>query len=428
MVWICSQIILLCSDFMLLNGVYRIFGVYFDRSQVDRRLEIVAFIVCYLINSLNYRLIGIPLVSTIVTTASVLALTAIYHGKILGKIIRGLSVIALMMICEGIVYGLTVSLHLMQFGNTVFMTAGSLVSHLAFFSISLMIKQFYTPGMTPRISVLYWFAILTLPISSMILLLVISVEYTHISSITLLIFYSVVLLVNLMTFYVLDQLEKYSAAFYEKQILERQNAAYRAEFALMQQSEQQVRALRHDMKNHLVVLEQYAEQGKIEELESYLKSCTEKLNKPGYVNTGNQEIDSILNYKLEQAGRLGVKPEIHIALPEQFTVDVFDLNVILGNLLDNAVEALERCDEKRLSLSLRVDRGVLYFKIINSYDGIAYCKTDQQGIRYQSRKEGKGHGLGLQIVQKTVEKYHGQLRIDRGNTEFTVSAILYLNE
>lgn len=73
---------------------------------------------------------------------------------------------------------------------------------------------------------------------------------------------SILLLLNLLTFYVLDRLEEYSSAYYERELLEQQNRAYRAQFDLMQQSEHQVRALRHDMKNHLTMLQAFAARGR----------------------------------------------------------------------------------------------------------------------------------------------------------------------
>lgn len=74
-----------------------------------------------------------------------------------------------------------------------------------------------------------------------------------------------------------------STAYYEKELLTRQNRAYRAEFDLMRQSERQTSVLRHDMKNHLAVLREYAAQGKLQELERYLDAFGQKLIRPGLI-------------------------------------------------------------------------------------------------------------------------------------------------
>ena len=213
---------------------------------------------------------------------------------------------------------------------------------------------------------------------------------------------------------------------YERELLEQQNRAYRAEFGRLRQSEQQVRALRHDLKNHLAILEAYAARGQTEELVRYLKRLDQQLARPGFVHTGNLELDSILNYKLDRAKRAGATLELDVRLPERFLVDAFDLNVILSNLLDNAVEGLEKSETKRLALSLAANRGVLFLNIVNSYDGVVLQADGPDGPVYRSRKGEQGHGLGLSIVRRAVEKYHGELHIDSAGTAFSVEAVLYL--
>jgi len=253
-------------------------------------------------------------------------------------------------------------------------------------------------------------------------------EYERLGGMVILLISCILLALNLLTFYVLDRLEEYSSAYYEKELLIRQNRAYRAEFDLMRQSERQASALRHDMKNHLAVLREYAAQGKTQELERYLDAFDQKLIRPGLVHTGNPDIDSILNYKLGQAEEAGARLELDIKLPESFTADAFDLNVILGNLLDNAVEALPEIDDPWISLSLQVDRGVFFLRVSNGYDGMTFHTDGPDGPIYHSRKKGEGHGLGLGIVRRIVDKYNGELQIESDGVIFTVEAILYLEE
>ena len=199
----------------------------------------------------------------------------------------------------------------------------------------------------------------------------------------------------------------------ERELLKQQNRAYRAEFDRLRQSERQIRALRHDLNNHLAVLETYAARGQTEKLERYLGRLGRQLARPGFVSTGNPEIDGILNDKLGRAERAGARLEVDVRLPENLAADVFDLAVILGNLLDNAVEGLEKSVDKRLSLSLRVDRGIFYLKLAYSDDGPA------------PQSEG-ANGLGGSLVQRAIDKYHGTLDVDHAGQICTVKVMLYL--
>ena len=77
----------------------------------------------------------------------------------------------------------------------------------------------------------------------------------------------------------------------------------------------------------------------------------------------------------------------------------FDMTVILGNLLDNAIEALRQSENKRLLLSMKLTRGIVRIDIENSYNPKQKKKADQ-----------KQHGIGLLSVSHTLEKYHGDLK------------------
>ena len=419
-----DALIYLCSNIMMLNSLYRLYGLYFDRTGVSRRKEYLTYGVCWLIHSLNIQLVGIPVFTALGTGVLLLVLSFLYPGTCSGKLVRVLGLACLLMLCEVPVFGLLTALQIPPDINT---QAGSLLSQLLLFLISLVLKQSHTPQASPQISRLHWAAILALPLGTMLLLLFLCREYAHLGGVVLLLIACILLPLNLLTFYVLDRLEEYSAASYRAALLTRQNQAYQAEFDLLRQSERQSSALRHDMKNHLAVLRAYVVQGRMDKVEQYLNTFDRHLTRPGFVHTGNPDIDSILNYKLGQAEEAGARLELDVILPEGFAANAFDLNVILGNLLDNAIEALARSDDKWISLSLRADRGVFFCKIANSYDGITRQTAGPDGPAYRSRKEGEGHGLGLGIVRRMVERYHGALQIDSTGTTFTVEVILYLD-
>ena len=393
------------------NGAYRLYGVYFDRQSADKNKEWAGFLLCFLLCGLKAVLNTPPAVNGALTIGIYCGLAFLYAGTVLGRLTRALGIVALMVLCEGLVGGLMAFFPLPP--RTAWVT-GTMLSQLLFLMISLSLKGIHMPKTSPRLSRLYWLAILCLPTGTLAVhILLIFVFYDPAGNPIFLPVSIMLMLINLLTFYVLDRLEEYSAAYYETELLARQNQAYRAEFELMRQSQQQVSALRHDMKNHLAVVRQYAAAGQTEELGRYLDRCLEQLAQPGFVHTGNPDIDSMLNYKLAQAERAGARLTLDIRLPEDFTADAFDWNILLGSLLDHAVEALEKSREKRLSLSLRVDRGIFYLKMAYSDDGPA------------PESEGAS-GLGGSLVQRAIDKYHGTLDVDHAGQICTVKVMLYL--
>lgn len=203
----------------------------------------------------------------------------------------------------------------------------------------------------------------------------------------------------------------------EKERISHQMELYRHQMELMEQSQAQIRFLRHDMKNHLLHMHRLLLEHDDERLNQYLQETAAHLSvSHEFVRSGNRDIDSLLNYKLLTAKQLGTEITTDIAIPSDLQITSFDVNVILGNLLDNAMEALQECEERRLLLSLRYDAGLLSILLQNT------CMQKPPAFSVK----GQGHGLGLHSVRHALEHYHGQLKTDYQDHVFTASAVLYI--
>ena len=164
------------------------------------------------------------------------------------------------------------------------------------------------------------------------------------------------------------------------------------------------------------------EYGKAREYADSLAECPRTVQE--YVRTGNMGVDSLLNYKLDMICRhTGCIPQLSVGIPGEPFMPEADLNIILGNLLDNAAEGIEGADEKYLDLQMRYERNVLYISIYNSYDG--QVELDKNG-RFRTRKVRKeGHGIGLESVEFVLKKYGGKLMISHENCIFKADLMLY---
>lgn len=99
------------------------------------------------------------------------------------------------------------------------------------------------------------------------------------------------------------------------------------------------------------------------------------------------------------------------------------MNIILGNLLENAIEAARQTEEKKLTVAIKEEKGVLKIHIENSYNGTLI----QKGTRLlTTKKEKELHGLGLGSVENVVQKYHGEMEIEKEKNMFSVRVLLYL--
>ena len=140
----------------------------------------------------------------------------------------------------------------------------------------------------------------------------------------------------------------------------------------------------------------------------YDKSCSTK----EFSQTGNLAVDALVNYKYLLAVQKNIEMQVEICIPEELNVDTADLCIILGNLLDNAIEAAEKCEkEKRIRLKILYGNRNIRIEIANTFDGEIHRM--ENGMYMTSKKDAKRHGIGLQSVQKSIDKYKGKLETDR---------------
>ena len=171
----------------------------------------------------------------------------------------------------------------------------------------------------------------------------------------------------------------------------------------------QMRGWRHYYLNHIQTMKVFAANGDLEAIRSYLDELDTDLNTVDtVVKTGNAMADAILNSKLSLAQQKRIAVNCKAKLPESLPVEDVDLCVILGNLLDNALEACERIPERErfLRVYLAVNGRQLYMSIQNS----AKEELNFNERNYITQKRGS-HGFGMKRVSAVVEKYDGFLNL-----------------
>lgn len=217
---------------------------------------------------------------------------------------------------------------------------------------------------------------------------------------------------------------------YVRRCVERQTARYQDDLTRRHCEEvdnlyRQTRGWRHDLKNHLQTMQAYLEMGQTEQLGRYLRELTDDYNSIDIqLRTGNAMVDAILNSKLSVVKAREIRVEATAALPPDIPVSDVDLSVMIGNLLDNAMEACLKVprEERFLRFYMVKAKDNLYLYVMNSADG-AYRKGSG---KYLSTKGADSHGYGLQRIDKVVKKYRGYLnRQDEGDV-FATEVLLPL--
>ena len=234
------------------------------------------------------------------------------------------------------------------------------------------------------------------------------------------------LIINISVFYLYNILIENYIHLRDNDIYKQQTYAYQNQLEVIMESQHRFRALRHDMKNHILALQVLVQRKEVEEADKYLDSMKNFMDNPGeYVKTGNDTVDSLLNYKIQKANEVLNVVETKISIPEQLRLRSFDLNVLLGNLLDNAIDASMQTEDKKLKITITLEKEILFLNIRNSCQRIAGRRRDF----FETTKEDKvNHGIGLENVRRIVKKYHGDIAFLYENDSLETDVMMYVKE
>lgn len=185
----------------------------------------------------------------------------------------------------------------------------------------------------------------------------------------------------------------------------------------------QVRGWRHDYKHHIQTMKAHLSMGQYEALDAYLNELdTDLTTVDTVIKTGNVRIDAVLNSKLAVAKQKGIRINAKALVPKELVVSEVDLCIIIGNLLDNAMEACEKePDQEKRFLRVYIDilKEQLYIYVANSMTN----DVKKLGKSYLTTKAA-GHGFGLDRVDRVVARYSGYLNRQHEEGVFATEVML----
>lgn len=404
----------LFSNLFHIYGMYMFANVFFQERSRSRKLEAALYTAYFAINSGAYLLFhnwAITLASNILPF---FAITFLYKEGMIRRVLNVAAIYAITMGCDVLVMTLQ---NMMHIESAVF-SEGFATSLVIIAAADLSNKCLHMKkdilGKTPA---MYYVTLLFVPLGSIFIAYFAAKGLNAVSLITAVI----LLLINIDIFYLYDNVIDLFSERCEREVMESQNKAIQNQLDVVQQSQLRIRCLKHDMDNHLLRLKELIEKEKYAEALEYLetvKSSTAADKK--LIDSGNDLIDSMLNYKLARLHD-NIEQKYDIVVPKDLSFTEFDLNVIIGNLADNVLEALDQlpADEpKKLEISIRYKQGYLKVYFGNTFDGI----MPEDGSR---KRDHDNHGLGLKSVERIVHKYGGDMRAKVSDNWYEISLIMY---
>ncbi|MBO5237383.1 MAG: GHKL domain-containing protein [Lachnospiraceae bacterium] len=222
----------------------------------------------------------------------------------------------------------------------------------------------------------------------------------------------------------------------DKLILEKQMKNMQEHMAEMEHIYSGVRSMKHDMKNTLSVIMQLAlnEDGQSnEKLQNYLLEMNQTMDRLEFqYKTGNSVVDVLLNMKYHELA--STMPDIQLnadrlLFPDNLQIRGYDIGIIIGNALDNAMEACKKLKEKEQNAEAFIilssfTRGKMFFiEVENSFEGKITRKKYSE-FPVTDKKDKKAHGIGLSNIKNTAEKYHGGVDWTVENKKFILTIML----
>ena len=195
-----------------------------------------------------------------------------------------------------------------------------------------------------------------------------------------------------------------------------------AVYKMLAEQYRQSERLRHDMKNHIIALSALSRNKEWEKLDDYLKNMEGTALDTAGDLTGNKAVDAILYQKQRQAEWENIKWECDVRMPKECCINEFDLCVLFGNILDNALEACGRMrgDECRfINIQAKTVKKCFLIEVKNSMD-----KAEKFTEGCTNKGDSQKHGIGLMNVSDVVDSYNGAVHKEFGKGIFVISILM----
>lgn len=248
-------------------------------------------------------------------------------------------------------------------------------------------------------------------------------EYPYFSGIVtcmnLLLMLSTLVVLSLFTELEKKREEEKTQAVQQSQIQE-----LRGHVQQMEQVYSSIQGMKHDVKNHIAVMEELIAQKRFQEAKAYLEPMSRAVEILDYVyKTGNPVTDVIIQEKYKRADAEKLIFHSEFQFPMQSNIDVFDISVILNNALENALEAASKAEQGCILVSSEWQKQTFLMEVVNSFDGeLEFDK--ESGLLLTTKPERANHGMGLKNIQRVAEKYCGTLDIEVREKEFVLTVLL----
>lgn len=421
----------LISSILFLAIIKESMDIFFIKKDVSCFFSIIAWVVFCLVEIVGTTYITVPIATVFFDMLCCLCFCMIlYDGRIRKKLVWVAIIQLLGMLTEMIVGYIFIYANL-EFNNTKIL--GSFISKTILLILLIGLKVFHYSRLKRDIPFTYWCVVFVIPLGSIFVLntLFSMCEMSNDKYITVsaLLSSAFIMAVNFVVLHIYENLSDRLEITKQQIIFNKQIELCHNQIQEREESNLNIRNIKHDMENHLVCIREYMEREDWQLAKKYIEdllNCKDNFKMNSHIESGNIVIDALLNYKNHVMKKQGIEMKTHIEVPYNFYFNDADICMILGNCLDNSIEAVNKITDtknKIVKVEIIYRKNSLLILISNPYTEI--LKKDMDGNFVTTKPDAENHGIGLNSVRKAVKKYDGLVNISTENNVFTVQILLY---
>lgn len=413
--------------------IYTFLDGFLEKKEVSRveriTVFIIAFIQLFIVSSFLYNIPNALIVNFLLV--SIFLSKILFKGRINTHIFTCVLLLAILVVTElasvcVLVFSLNLEAEIFRSDalfKLITVTTKNILSFVAVKIICVYKKSYVTE--TSRI---YFILLLAIPVISIVVAMIILdlvLKYRITDTFFVLIAYIGLMYVNAIVFSIYEMIMRQLEKNYNYRIIEKQLELQLNHYNKLAENREVLSEVIHDFKNHLNCIYNLYKYDKNNELGNYIKNLINLTDTEKIIDTGNPVIDAVLSEKVVIADKMGIKFERELYLPSNIKIKHTDLCIVLGNSLDNAIEACKRITDssmaKEIKLSMNYRDKYIIIVITNTCDK----PPVRSGRFYKSSKPSPElHGIGLQSIERTVKKYNGNMVIKYDKNMFELEIVM----
>lgn len=404
----------------LFSNAFHVYVIYRFANRIfltypSYKKSILAALSYYFLNTFCALYFGIPILNLISSILGLCLLVVPCNDQWSKRIFFIILITSVGYVCDVMTYSF---IH-----NPGYLLSIGVLTNFILFIIELILETIFYGKYKNDFEKKEWIFLCSVPVGSIVILLILDMNHGIPQSICL-ICSVICLLMNIIIFRIYNTLSSY----YEQLILAQQNELqlhlYKNKILAVEAAEKRMNSYRHDLNNHLSVLREMARQENNKKIISFLDELSMEVFKENKcIFTKHPEFNLLIGYLNEKAIALDIEPEINIDIPNTMECNIYDMNIIISNLFDNALEAAKDSNDKKISISIKYSKGIMQIKLVNSHNNSLHIVNDRY---YSLKKNAKMHGYGIKNVERIVEKYCGNVEFKHDGKCFVATVIIYL--